>query len=428
MKSKKITIFLTVFIMLLSSFVLFACKKKPNDTTTEKKYTVSLDRATSEVVEEQTLQLVATVSPSGGVLKWTSSDSAVADVSDGLVRAKKAGETIITVKCGSSSASCTITVTPMNTDMVILESADYSLKLGDSVGVKPVFTAYTLSANGEKKVIENAEIQYSMPVEKLAKLNDSGNIVPATTRNCGTTSVKAEYDGIVAYASVTVYKNFVSDTDGWNEMLSARKLGEYYLITDDIDFSGKEYKVYTSNSASSSDYFVATVHGNGHTIKNISLSAKNAASLSLFGFVKNAAISDLCFENVTFSGTSAKVCGLATGVAGIDTSFTNISLNESIESAASAYTLFGSVEGGTIKSVMVKAESGFSMSLCASSQSGSFDGVYVLCAQAIAQEIDGVSTFTAEIEMAFSINESKPFSKDSWTYFGGKELPQLIKK
>ena len=65
--------------------------------------------------------LTATVSPSNAdqTVTWTSSDEAVATVAqDGTVTAVAAGEAIITASAGAYRASCTVTVTGADVDVL----------------------------------------------------------------------------------------------------------------------------------------------------------------------------------------------------------------------------------------------------------------------------------------------------------------------
>ena len=76
---------------------------------------VSLDRTSATLIEDEELILTATVNPDNASNKnvtWTSSDSSVASVSDGKVTALKAGSATITVKTedGGKTASCEVTV------------------------------------------------------------------------------------------------------------------------------------------------------------------------------------------------------------------------------------------------------------------------------------------------------------------------------
>lgn len=76
---------------------------------------VSLDRSTALLTVGSSLNLSATVSPSGSTdsVVWTSSNSGVATVSSvGTVKAVRKGTAVITAKAGNVTATCTVTVTP----------------------------------------------------------------------------------------------------------------------------------------------------------------------------------------------------------------------------------------------------------------------------------------------------------------------------
>ena len=74
---------------------------------------ITLNRTEATVQINNSLQLVATLQPSGatGNISWTSSNPAVATVSNnGLVNAFASGDTTITATVGSYSATCAINV------------------------------------------------------------------------------------------------------------------------------------------------------------------------------------------------------------------------------------------------------------------------------------------------------------------------------
>ena len=93
-------------------------------TVTAKTYpveSVTLDKTSVELTEGAETTLTATVNPSNATNKnvtWTSSDNAVATVSNGKVTAVKAGTATITVKTedGNKTATCTVTVTAKSVD------------------------------------------------------------------------------------------------------------------------------------------------------------------------------------------------------------------------------------------------------------------------------------------------------------------------
>ncbi len=85
--------------------------------TVEKKVvpvsSISLNTTTGSLTIGETIQLTATVLPSDATdntVTWTSSNTDVATVDNGLVTAISAGETTITATAGECSASCMVTV------------------------------------------------------------------------------------------------------------------------------------------------------------------------------------------------------------------------------------------------------------------------------------------------------------------------------
>lgn len=72
---------------------------------------LSLSSGTQSIPAGKTLYLKATTNPSGADVDWTSSNPAVATVVNGYVAAVGKGSAVITAKSGSSSATCSVTVT-----------------------------------------------------------------------------------------------------------------------------------------------------------------------------------------------------------------------------------------------------------------------------------------------------------------------------
>ena len=74
---------------------------------------VVLDQASLTIAIGESVDLKATVTPSniaGSNVSWSSSDAAVASVSNGTVKGVKEGTTTITVTAGGKTATCTVTV------------------------------------------------------------------------------------------------------------------------------------------------------------------------------------------------------------------------------------------------------------------------------------------------------------------------------
>lgn len=73
---------------------------------------ISLDNQTLSINFGSTGTLTATVTPANTTdqITWSSSDTSVAAVSNGVVAANDIGQATITATCGSYSATCTVTV------------------------------------------------------------------------------------------------------------------------------------------------------------------------------------------------------------------------------------------------------------------------------------------------------------------------------
>lgn len=72
--------------------------------------TITLDKTTDSVDVGDTTTLSATTVPAGETVTWTSSDTSVATVSDGVVEGVSTGTVVITAKSGTATAACTVTV------------------------------------------------------------------------------------------------------------------------------------------------------------------------------------------------------------------------------------------------------------------------------------------------------------------------------
>ena len=74
---------------------------------------ITLDKTTLEITQDETATLTATVLPANAddpSVTWSTSDPAIATVVDGVVTGVAPGEAVITAKAGDKTATCTVTV------------------------------------------------------------------------------------------------------------------------------------------------------------------------------------------------------------------------------------------------------------------------------------------------------------------------------
>lgn len=99
------------FVMLVAAFVLASCENEVNPTSEVTKVTVK--PSTLDLVQGDTVRVSAILEPSGvtATVTWSSSDTSIVKVSDGIVIASStSGTAVITAKVGDVEGTCTVTV------------------------------------------------------------------------------------------------------------------------------------------------------------------------------------------------------------------------------------------------------------------------------------------------------------------------------
>ncbi len=129
----------------------------------------------------------------------------------------------------------------------------------------------------------------------------------------GKNAVNAEtvtHSGVIDYATGTaentVMKLYIDWLEGdWyhiynaEQLLDNANLSGHYIIENDLDFEGEAWPTVFMHGS-----FEGEIIGNGHTVKNVSVTQKNRGKMNagMFGVItENASISDITFENVTFT-------------------------------------------------------------------------------------------------------------------------------
>ena len=155
---------------------------------------VSLKRSSLTIDKGQTEHLEAVVSPASTKvdLHWSSSDNSVAAVnSDGDVTGVAAGEAVITVSAGKSSATCKVTVRALAVQEVKLDKSSAEMTIGDKLALK----ATVLPADADAKVI------WKSLNESVASVDASGNVEALAA---GKATIVAEAGGKIAQCMITV--------------------------------------------------------------------------------------------------------------------------------------------------------------------------------------------------------------------------------
>ena len=137
---------------------------------------VTLNKETTSITKGGTETLVATVAPANATnqnVTWSSSNTAVATVEDGVVTAVDGGTAMITVTTadGSFTDTCEVTVI-VPVESVSLDQTELNLKHGDVTSDPVTLTATVLPANATNKAVA-----WTSSDETVAKV-ENGVVTP----------------------------------------------------------------------------------------------------------------------------------------------------------------------------------------------------------------------------------------------------------
>ena len=167
--------------------------------------TVTLDKTNATLRAGQTMTLTATVSPGNATDKtvtWSTSNAAVATVTNGVVTAMKVGVATITAKAGDKTATCSITVEATPVASVTLDKTSVNLSTGQTV---------TLVATINPSDATDKTVTWSSSNTSIASVSDSG-LVSAKSAGTATITAKANNGGngnFTAHCTVTVTQNVI---------------------------------------------------------------------------------------------------------------------------------------------------------------------------------------------------------------------------
>lgn len=158
---------------------------------------ISLNETEINIESTETFQLIATVLPDNATnktLKWISLESNIATVDEnGLVTARTPGLTTITATTSNGlSATCKVTVNPVNAVSVTLNVSEMTLLIGQSD--KLIATVYP------ENVTDNT-ITCTSDNEEIATVSPDGTVTAGTV---GVANIKASCGDVSATCKVTV--------------------------------------------------------------------------------------------------------------------------------------------------------------------------------------------------------------------------------
>ena len=206
---------------------------------------VTLDKTTASLRAGETVTLTATVKPDDATDKtvtWSSSNDAIATVSDGVVVAVKVGSATITAKAGDKTATCDVTVVATEVTSVTLDKTSASLKAGETL---------TLTATVKPDDATDKTVTWSTSDASVATVTN-GVVVAVKV---GTATITAKAGGKTATCAVTVAATQVTSIT-LDKTTASLRAGESVTLTATVKPDDATDKTVTW---STSDASVATV-------------------------------------------------------------------------------------------------------------------------------------------------------------------------
>ena len=189
------------FCCAILSIVIVSCVKEPQPIRVS---SITLNSSSLELVEGESADLVATISPKDAdnqTVIWSSTNGSVASVSNGKITALAPGSTTITAKSddGGFTASCSVTVVAkiINVSSLSLSIAELTLTEGDSE---------TIIATVKPDNATDKTVTWSTSDESIATV-DGGKI---TAIKEGTATITAKAGDKTATCKVTVEKKVIA--------------------------------------------------------------------------------------------------------------------------------------------------------------------------------------------------------------------------
>ena len=161
-------------ILTATILLLAACSETPSPKTApEEVLSILLDRTSITLTEGESATLHAIISPSipsAGAARWSSSNTAVATVSQGKVTAVKEGAATISASIGNISASCNITVLAKTIDAIAIELNETVLEL-------KIDEEFTLAAKVLPDNTTDKTVSWSSSNSNVVRVDSEGHLV-----------------------------------------------------------------------------------------------------------------------------------------------------------------------------------------------------------------------------------------------------------
>lgn len=204
---------------------------------------VSLNKSNTTLQVGSNEILTASVAPAEATNKnvtWTSSNTSVATVENGVVTAVGVGSATITVTTtdGSFTATCTITVNPTAVTGVTLNKPSVNLGVGDTEALEATIAPTNAT---------NKTVTWTSDNTSVATVNAATGLVTGVAVGSATITATTADGSFTATCDVTV-ENVVTFDATKDKNTSLTKSGVHFDCTDGYMKNGSEYRLYKNST------------------------------------------------------------------------------------------------------------------------------------------------------------------------------------
>ncbi len=200
---------------------------------------VTLDQTAVEIKANETVTLTATVAPSDATDKtvtWTSSDTTVATVANGVVTPVAGGETTITAKAGKVTATCVVTVIA---EKDALAETDYTY----NYSIDKSAVGYSVSYNDTTETMTNEELtsDFEDIMDAWALYGDTTKSLEEIWNSDATDKAMAELEKLNAYKLADKYGDVqIAENEDGTKTIEAVKEDGSKEVKANIAFAANE--------------------------------------------------------------------------------------------------------------------------------------------------------------------------------------------
>lgn len=396
-----------LYVIVATLLVMCGCTEDPEPVAVT---SVTLDSTSLTLIEGDTKKLTATILPSNAEnkkLAWLSSNSSVATVNDGVVKAIKSGNATITVKTddGGKTATCDVIVNPKVYPVtgVTLDQTSVEMTEGDEV----VLIATVTPANAT-----NSDVSWNSSNTSVATVSDGK--VTAISAGTSIITVSTDDGGKTATCEVKVSAMVYPVTGVTLDQTSVEMtLGDEVTLiaTVNPDNATNKNVIWSSSNptvANVVDGKITATNVGKATITVMSEDARKSASCNVVVKAKVYQVTGVTLDKTSYEITEGEEYVLTAAVHPANATNKNVLWTSSNpEVAIVSGGKINALDPGVAVITVITEDGGYSASCEVNVRKLDYQGVYITLGQRTVEVTEGDELYlSATVKPSSAINKT----------------------